>query len=544
MDSPGSRPADIIPENSIFTRERRRAVRHRVHTPAYANLNGSSQGAVLELCEILDISEGGMCIQASSTMKVNRLLPLCLDLSETGTRIHTTGHVVWSDQSGKTGIRFPEMPEASRAQLQQWLTANAAVGSAAKAAGKEEHDASSRPVQSRPTSASGYSSLIHEWAEIEKEAELFGPDMEPALQMIVQRALTLTWASGAAVALMNKLKPSELICRARAGTDSPELGARLQAGAGFSGECVRAAATLKCDDAQTDSRVDRKSCRALGIRSLIACPIKRRSGEVIGILEVFSPETAAFWDNDSTVLERLARIVATVVGHAERTRPDVLAFRRPPDEPEPNLLADTLRSFEDQEFAARAASFGRKVLLLVTGIAAVYATIWLVTPWIADSITKFASRSGAQSAEASPLRDTYVGASVKDLRRHALKGDAAAEYTLGIRYASGEGVKQDYHEAVGWFLKAADRGDLRAAAKIATCYWAGKGAPRDYSKAYFWALLAQAGQDEEDEKTGRTIVIQSAPNLSHAQTVAEQQDANKWLRAHHISSDSFPETAQ
>src|SRR5260370_41802274 len=132
-----------------------------------------------------------MCIQASSPMKVNRLLPLCLDLAETGTRIHTAGHVVWSDQSGKTGIRFPEMPEASRAQLQQWLATNAAVGSAAKAAGTEEQGPSQRPLQARPTSPSGDSSLIHEGAEIEKGAGLFGPGMETALQMIRQRALTL-----------------------------------------------------------------------------------------------------------------------------------------------------------------------------------------------------------------------------------------------------------------------------------------------------------------------------------------------------------------
>src|SRR5260370_35221951 len=96
-----------------------------------------------------------MCIQASSPMKVNRLLPLCLDLSETGTRIHTTGHVVWSDQSGKTGIRFPEIPEASRAQLQQWLATNAAVGAAAKAAGPEAKGTQPGPPQRPPQSVPG-----------------------------------------------------------------------------------------------------------------------------------------------------------------------------------------------------------------------------------------------------------------------------------------------------------------------------------------------------------------------------------------------------
>src|SRR5437764_1429554 len=82
----------------------RRSRRHRVHSPAYASLSGSSQGAGVELSEILDIGETGMCIQASSPMKINRLLPLCLELSATSSRIYLVGHVVWSDSSGRTGI--------------------------------------------------------------------------------------------------------------------------------------------------------------------------------------------------------------------------------------------------------------------------------------------------------------------------------------------------------------------------------------------------------------------------------------------------------
>jgi len=337
---------------------------------------------------------------------------------------------------------------------------------------------------------------------------------------------------------MNKLKPSELVCRARAGTDSPEMGARLQAGSGFSGECVRAATTLKCDDAQTDTRVDRKSCRALGIRSLIACPIKRKSGEVIGILEIFSPEPAAFWDNDGTVLERLARITAAAVGRAEHTQPDVLAVRQPADEQEPSLLLDTLRSLEDQVFAART-SFGRKILLLLTGIVAVTLTIWLVAPWIADSISKFASRAAPSSAEASRSRDDYAAAKLKDLRKIALRGDAAAQYSLGMRYATGDGVLQDYHQAVGWFLKAAEQGDARAQGKVAACFWAGRGTRRDYSRAYFWGLLDEAGGD----KDASVFVADSAPHLSQAQINAEHLDAEKWLHSHHIGHSSS-ESAQ
>jgi len=313
------------PDPSIFGRDRRRSRRHRVHTPAYASLSGSSQSSVVELSEILNISESGMCIQASSQMKINRLLPLCLDLSATESRIYIVGHVVWSESSGKTGIRFPDVSAPELDHLHQWLEANANAEDFGN--GSAEHvpeaKAGSHALQLKPSSSPSYTSLVTEWAEIEKEVDSCGPDLDPALHLIAQRALTLTWASGTAIALINSLEPSEMVCRARGGSDSPEIGARLDSNSGFSGECVRTGTAIVCDDTEYDPRVDRRSCRALGIRSIVACPVKR-SNEVIGILEVFSPEPAAFWENDVTVLQRLTTFIVSAVDRAQHVRRDPL----------------------------------------------------------------------------------------------------------------------------------------------------------------------------------------------------------------------------
>jgi putative methionine-R-sulfoxide reductase with GAF domain len=521
MEGPGVRPADFSPEKSIFGRDRRRAARHRVHSPAYVDLNGSSQDRVLELSEILNISEGGICIQAPAPMKVNRLLPLCLDLSETQSRIYTTGHVVWSDPSGKTGIRFPELPEASRLQLHSWLIANRQVGQASESE-RSNAPVFTRPVQTRPASVASYSSMITEWAELQKEVELFGPDLEPALQLLAQRALSLTWASGAAIALINKLNRSEMICRARAGSDSPELGAILQSSSGFSGECVRSGITLKCDDAATDTRVDRASCRALGIRSIVACPVKRKE-EVIGILEIFSPEVAAFWDNDITLLNRLAGMIAVVVGRAERSRPDALLFNESSSAEQPSLFAETLRSMETQEQAARKLP-RRRAFLTAIGVTALVGIAWFAKPWITTP------NPVSQSAEAASRNDIYVTSDIKQLKKAALEGDAAAQYTLGVHYAVGDMVRQDYRQAMDWFRKSAERGNVRARGKIAALYWAGRGTPKDYAKAYYWALLAQAGGDKDAD----VFIADCAPHLSHSQVVAQQQGAEQWLHSHNI----------
>jgi GAF domain-containing protein len=501
-------------------------------------LSGSAQGAVLDLCEILNISENGMCIQASSPMKTNRLLPLSLELSETGARIHIVGHVVWSEASGRTGIRFPEMSEACRTQLREWLAANEQAETLHAANGEAQNAISEeRALQAKPGSASAYTSLVNEWSEIQKEVEQCGPDLDPALHIIVQRALTLTWASGTAIALINKLKPSEMICRARAGTDSPELGARLESGAGFSGECVRSGKAIVCDDTEYDSRVDRRSCRALGIRSILACPVKRND-EIIGIIEVFSPEPAAFWENDITILRRLAGVVAQAVRRAEHARADVLAFPNGDYlETESGPRSTELFS-QTSELLAPHISFRRKVLLLLAGIVSVTAIIWTLAPWITQLGSSTSSFTSLPAAQADSSPDTYTTMSFTDVKKLASRGSVGAEYSLGMRYANGDGTKQDYREAKQWFLRAAERGHIRAQAKVAACFWAGRGGPQDYSKAYFWALLAQAGGEE----TSPAIVMSSAAHLSPAQTAAEQKEAEKWLHSHHIghASESSP----
>ena len=522
MDS-GARPAESGPGNSIFGRDRRRAHRHRVHTPAYANLGGSAQGSVLELCEILNISENGACIQASSQMKINRLLPLCLDLSETGSRVHVVGHVVWSDSSGKTGIRFPEMSEASRSQVREWLEANKKAEAAATAA-QSQPSAPERHVQAKATHAVAYTSLVNEWAEIEREVDLCGPDLDPALHLIAQRALTLTWASGTAIALINKLRPSEMICRARAGTDSPEIGARLEAGAGFSGQCVRTGASVTCDDTEYDTRVDRANCRALGVRSIAACPVKR-GDEIIGVLEVFSPEPAAFWENDITVLRRLADFVAVAVRRAEHARADVLSFPLG-DDLDSEGLGENRVPFDSSAPFRPPMSLQRKIVLLLTGIFCLTAVIWLMASWIAS----LGGPTSVPTSAAADTSETYATTNINDLKRFAEEGDARAQYALGKRYANGDGVPLDYRNARHWYLQAAQQGHVRAQSRLAASFWEGRPGPQDYTRAYFWALLAEAGGDE----TSRVIVASCAARLTPAQVAAEQKEADQWLHSHNI----------
>ena len=66
------------------------------------------------------------------------------------------------------------------------------------------------------------------------------------------------------------------------------------------------------------------------------------------------------------------------------------------------------------------------------------------------------------------------------------------EQQLGERFYLGEGVPQNYGEAVKWFRKAAEQGDAAAQYDLGGCYYMGSGVLVDYAQAVKWNALAAA----------------------------------------------------
>ena len=129
------------------------------------------------------------------------------------------------------------------------------------------------------------------------------------LRLIAEQAQMLTLASGAAIAL----RQGELmLCYARAGDGAPALGAQLDTQSGLSGECVRTARTLLCEDTENDPRVNLDVCRYLGIRSIAVLPICL-DREVVGVFEAFSAHPGAFSANEMAALESMRDLVISVI---------------------------------------------------------------------------------------------------------------------------------------------------------------------------------------------------------------------------------------
>jgi hypothetical protein len=72
---------------------------------------------------------------------------------------------------------------------------------------------------------------------------------------------------------------------------------------------------------------------------------------------------------------------------------------------------------------------------------------------------------------------------VAEIRWQADHGDAEAQYRMGLLYANGQDVKQNYVWARGWFELAAAQGHPGAQYMLGIAYTTGRGAPKDYARA-------------------------------------------------------------
>ena len=145
-------------------------------------------------------------------------------------------------------------------------------------------------------------------------------NLEQSLEFIAEGARRLAGAGGAAIALRDGEK---VVCRGRSGRMAPELGSYLNPQSGVCGECLTSGEVQLCDDTEHDRRVDIWVCRSLGMRSILAVPLRRQQ-DVLGIIVVFSGWAGVFGERDIRALRLLAGLVLEALwSHEVREREQI-----------------------------------------------------------------------------------------------------------------------------------------------------------------------------------------------------------------------------
>jgi len=354
------------------------------------------------------------------------------------------------------------------------------------------------------------------------------PAQESKLKLILERAVETTGADGGAVVLS---RDGAFECQVSHGESIPPPGAVLGPDTGLTGACLRTGQLQLCVDADRDPRVDRAACVELGIRSFVVVPVTRPEQQVLGLVELVSKDAHAFELQQRSQFYDIAEEIVGSLCPARAAEPALESGAGPPllgsevsGQPE-NTLDQGVPALEApcvhfvQQTESRFQRLSTAVTLALVVAMGGYGASHLIHPRRSAPRSSLAAShardagalitSGALSMQQSAgersinlgamqvMKADYaqVAASLKghisadDLIAVQLKaraGDPKAEYEIGLRYANGAGVAQDWEKAMSWFERAANRGIASAQWRLGLGYVRGIGLDRDNAKAVAW----------------------------------------------------------
>jgi TonB family protein len=141
--------------------------------------------------------------------------------------------------------------------------------------------------------------------------------LDLVLHDVAEQARETTGATGAAIAL---IKDDQMVCRATAGENAPDLGVRVETGSGLAGICVNTGKIQHCPDTELDPRANLEACRRLGVRSMVILPLFE-GDKVFGLVEVFSRSPGIFGDPEIGRLRAVGDRVAESLAAVGNTKP-------------------------------------------------------------------------------------------------------------------------------------------------------------------------------------------------------------------------------
>jgi len=124
---------------------------------------------------------------------------------------------------------------------------------------------------------------------------------------------------------------------------------------------------------------------------------------------------------------------------------------------------------------------------------------------------------------------------LSELRMKVENRDASAQFDLGFMFANGEGVTQDYKQAVYWYTKSAEQGIASAQNNLGLMFFEGKGVTQDYVQAHKWWNISAfedflaAASGGADARKNRDLVENK---MTKEQVSEAQRLAREWMEAY------------
>jgi hypothetical protein len=116
-------------------------------------------------------------------------------------------------------------------------------------------------------------------------------------------------------------------------------------------------------------------------------------------------------------------------------------------------------------------------------------------------------------------------------RKAAEQGHAMAQFNLGRMYYDGQGVAQDFKEAVNWYRKAAEQGHAMAQNNLGFMYANGRGVGQDSVVAYALYNIASANNNMARDNRSSLAEDMTPAQIDSAQALTRRMQAVGIARA-------------
>lgn len=129
---------------------------------------------------------------------------------------------------------------------------------------------------------------------------------------------------------------------------------------------------------------------------------------------------------------------------------------------------------------------------------------------------------GLMYANGQGMPESYTEG-LKWLQKAAEQGEAKAQFSVGVIYFKGYGMAANPAEAFKWYRRAADQGNAPALYNLGAMYAKGQTVPQDVVRAHMlYALAADRGIRAADEAKDKLAKSMSAEQIAEAKKMAQE----------------------
>ncbi len=429
--------------------------------------------------------------------------------------------------------------------------------------------------------------LRSEPIENQLEKTLGGAPRQATVENLLEELVKIPKTDGAAVGLA---RSDVLVCVAAGGSCGPKIGTRCSRNEGLTGLCFTSGRVQLCNDAEKDDAADAVACRQIGVKSVLAIPL-RRDCRPVGVLELLSSEPNAFNWKTIRALIRLRRtfeavalepimetygehslgelrdLAATSIAHqndlqhlieavwftqqrtslfstalaftavAEHTQPRIAVWEDISGKPSSEkVIAPPAPQFLMQEphfgsnsraiFWSSIAVLALILCLLVAHESSEYSSVTALSTPQAIQRSGHPSQ-GAQTQVPTTSVPTHLHTSPNERSPLREGSDASADQTQ-----AGDQIGGAEFEArtVEWLKKAANLGDYRAQNMLSNLYFKGIGVRRDLVRAYTWAAIAA-----HETGVGNEHLVALRQQMTQRQLQAAERRIDYWFSLRNIA---------